>query len=103
MADLTQLAEQLVNLTVKEVKELTDILKDQYGIEPAAAGVAVVAGGAAGGGEPVAGPAGGDTPPSFGGGLPAGGETPAGGEAPAGGETPAPELAGSAPSALPAG
>ncbi|SIO24461.1 50S ribosomal protein L7/L12 [Algoriphagus halophilus] len=49
MADLTQLADQLVNLTVKEVKELTDILKDQYGIEPAAAGVAVVAGGAGGG------------------------------------------------------
>ncbi|WP_297336792.1 50S ribosomal protein L7/L12 [Algoriphagus sp.] len=48
MADLTQLAEQLVNLTVKEVKELTDILKDQYGIEPAAAAVAV-AGPAAGG------------------------------------------------------
>ena len=41
MADLTQLADQLVNLTVKEVKELTDILKDQYGIEPAAAAVAV--------------------------------------------------------------
>ena len=49
MADLTQLADQLVNLTVKEVKELTDILKDQYGIEPAAAGAVVVAGGAAGG------------------------------------------------------
>lgn len=49
MADLTQLADQLVNLTVKEVKELTDILKDQYGIEPAAAGVAVVAGGAGAG------------------------------------------------------
>jgi large subunit ribosomal protein L7/L12 len=48
MANLTQLAEQLVNLTVKEVKELTDILKDQYGIEPAAAGAVVVA--AAGGG-----------------------------------------------------
>jgi large subunit ribosomal protein L7/L12 len=48
MADLTQLAEQLVNLTVKEVKELTDILKDQYGIEPAAAGAVVVAGGGAG-------------------------------------------------------
>ena len=47
MADLTQLAEQLVNLTVKEVKELTDILKDQYGIEPAAAGAVMVA--AAGG------------------------------------------------------
>jgi large subunit ribosomal protein L7/L12 len=51
MADLTQLAEQLVNLTVKEVKELTDILKDQYGIEPAAAGAVVVAGGGAGAGE----------------------------------------------------
>ena len=50
MANLTQLAEQLVNLTVKEVKELTDILKDQYGIEPAAAGAVVVAsaGGAGG-------------------------------------------------------
>ncbi|GAA0877954.1 50S ribosomal protein L7/L12 [Algoriphagus jejuensis] len=48
MADLTQLAEQLVNLTVKEVKELTDILKDQYGIEPAAAGAVMVAGGGAG-------------------------------------------------------
>jgi len=51
MADLTQLAEQLVNLTVKEVKELTDILKDQYGIEPAAAAAVVVAGGGAGAGE----------------------------------------------------
>ncbi|WP_075349313.1 50S ribosomal protein L7/L12 [Algoriphagus marinus] len=51
MADLTQLADQLVNLTVKEVKELTDILKDQYGIEPAAAGAVVVAGGGAGAGE----------------------------------------------------
>ena len=48
MANLTQLAEQLVNLTVKEVKELTDILKDQYGIEPAAAAAVVVAGGGAG-------------------------------------------------------
>ncbi|MDX5478635.1 50S ribosomal protein L7/L12 [Fontibacter flavus] len=54
MADLTQLAEQLVNLTVKEVKELTDILKDQYGIEPAAAGAVMVAGGAAGAGEAAA-------------------------------------------------
>lgn len=45
MADLTQLAEQLVNLTVKDVKELADILKDQYGIEPAA--VAVAGGGGA--------------------------------------------------------
>lgn len=49
MADLTQLAEQLVNLTVKEVKELTDILKDQYGIEPAAAGAVMIAGGAGAG------------------------------------------------------
>lgn len=48
MADLKQLAETLVNLTVKEVKELADILKDEYGIEPAAAAVAVAgpAGGA---------------------------------------------------------
>ena len=51
MANLTQLAEQLVNLTVKEVKELTDILKDQYGIEPAAAAAVVVAGGGAGASE----------------------------------------------------
>lgn len=48
MADLKQFAEQLVNLTVKEVNELATILKDEYGIEPAAAAV-VVAGGAAGG------------------------------------------------------
>ena len=48
MADLKELAEQLVNLTVKEVKELADILKDEYGIEPAAAAVAV-AGPVAGG------------------------------------------------------
>lgn len=54
MADLTQLADQLVNLTVKEVKELTDILKDQYGIEPAAAGAVVVAGGGAGAGDAAA-------------------------------------------------
>lgn len=47
MADLNQLAEELVNLTVKEVKELADILKDTYGIEPAAAAVAVAAGGGA--------------------------------------------------------
>jgi len=55
MANLTQLAEQLVNLTVKEVKELTDILKDQYGIEPAAAGAVVVAsaGGAGGSDAPA--------------------------------------------------
>jgi large subunit ribosomal protein L7/L12 len=48
MADLKDFAEQLVNLTVKEVNELATILKDEYGIEPAAAAVAV-AGGAAGG------------------------------------------------------
>src|SRR5574344_413886 len=50
MADLKAFAEQLVNLTVKEVNELAQILKDEYGIEPAAAAVAVagpVAGGAA--------------------------------------------------------
>ena len=53
MAELKALAEQLVNLTVKEVNELADILKSEYGIEPAAAAVAVAApagGGAAGGG-----------------------------------------------------
>ena len=44
MADLKALAEQLVNLTVKEVSELRTILKDEYGIEPAAAAVAVAAG-----------------------------------------------------------
>ena len=49
MADLKDFAEQLVNLTVKEVNELADILKEEYGIEPAAAAVAVAAGGAAGG------------------------------------------------------
>lgn len=48
MADLKDFAEQLVNLTVKEVNELADILKEEYGIEPAAAAVAV-AGPAAGG------------------------------------------------------
>jgi len=53
MADLKDFAEQLVNLTVKEVNELATILKDEYGIEPAAAAVAVAAGGgaAAGGGD----------------------------------------------------
>ena len=51
MADLKELAEQLVSLTVKEVNELANILKDEYGIEPAAAAVAVAAGGAAAGGE----------------------------------------------------
>ncbi len=49
MANISEIAEQLVNLTVKEVKELADILKDQYGIEPAAAAVAVAAGPAGGG------------------------------------------------------
>ena len=52
MADLKSFAEQLVNLTVKEVNELAQILKDEYGIEPAAA--AVVAGPAAGGDAPAA-------------------------------------------------
>lgn len=47
MADLKAFAEQLVNLTVKEVNELAGILKDEYGIEPAAAAVAVAAGPAA--------------------------------------------------------
>mgnify|MGYP000296855584 CR=1 FL=1 len=50
MADLKVMAEELVNLTVKEVNELATILKDDHGIEPAAAAVAV-AGPAAGGGE----------------------------------------------------
>jgi len=54
MADLKAFAEQLVNLTVKEVNELANILKDEYGIEPAAAGVVAVAGGAAGGDAPAA-------------------------------------------------
>ena len=49
MADLKAFAEQLVNLTVKEVNELAQILKDEYGIEPAAAAVAVAAAPAAGG------------------------------------------------------
>jgi large subunit ribosomal protein L7/L12 len=53
MSDLNQLAEQLVNLTVKDVKELADILKDTYGIEPAAAAVAVAAA-SGGGGEEAA-------------------------------------------------
>ena len=53
MADLKQIAETLVNLTVKEVSELATIMKDEYGIEPAAAAVAV-AGPAAGGGEAAA-------------------------------------------------
>ena len=49
MADIKKLAEELVNLTVKDVNELATILKDEYGIEPAAAPAAVVAGPAAGG------------------------------------------------------
>ena len=49
MADIKTIAEELVNLTVKEVNELATILKDEYGIEPAAAAVAVAAGPAAGG------------------------------------------------------
>ena len=51
MADLKAFAEQLVNLTVKEVNELAQILKEEYGIEPAAAAVAVAAGPAAGAAE----------------------------------------------------
>lgn len=54
MADLKAFAEQLVNLSVKDVNELARILKDEYGIEPAAAAVAVAAGPAAGGGAPAA-------------------------------------------------
>ena len=46
MADIKKIAENLVNLTVKEVTELTEILKDEYGIEPAAAAVAVAQRGA---------------------------------------------------------
>ena len=54
MADLKDFAEQLVNLTVKEVNELATILKEEYGIEPAAAAVAVAAGGAGGASEGAA-------------------------------------------------
>jgi large subunit ribosomal protein L7/L12 len=54
MADLKALAETLVNLTVKDVQELAGILKDDYGIEPAAAAVAIAAGPAAGGDAPAA-------------------------------------------------
>ena len=54
MADLSAIAEQLVNLTVKEVSELKGILKDQYGIEPAAAAIAVAAGPAGGDGAAAA-------------------------------------------------
>ena len=51
MADLKTFAEKLVNLSVKEVSELADILKDEYGIEPAATAVAAPSGGAAAGGD----------------------------------------------------
>ncbi len=53
MADIKAFAEQLVNLTVKEVNELADILKSEYGIEPAAAAVSVAAGPGAGAGAAV--------------------------------------------------
>ena len=53
MADLSTFAEQLVSLTVKEVQELSQILKDKYGIEPAAAAVAVAAGGGSGSSAPA--------------------------------------------------
>ena len=55
MADIKELAEQLVNLTVKEVNELAGVLKDEYGIEPAAAAAVAVAAPAAGGAEEAAG------------------------------------------------
>jgi len=51
MADLKKIAEELVNLTVKDVNELATILKDEYGIEPAAAAAVMVAGGGAAAGE----------------------------------------------------
>ena len=54
MADIKAIAETLVGLTVKEVNELATVLKDEYGIEPAAAAVAVAAGPAAGAGEAAA-------------------------------------------------
>ncbi|AKQ44536.1 50S ribosomal protein L7/L12 [Rufibacter radiotolerans] len=54
MADLKAFAEQLVNLTVKEVNELATILKDEYGIEPAAAAPVMMAGGAGAGADTVA-------------------------------------------------
>ena len=57
MADIKQIAETLVNLTVKEVSELATIMKDEYGIEPAAAAAVAVAGGAAAGGAADAGEA----------------------------------------------
>ena len=61
MADLKKIAEELVNLTVKDVNELADILKEEYGIEPAAAAVAV----AAGGGAAAGGDAGGEEKSEF--------------------------------------
>ncbi|MFM7594956.1 MAG: 50S ribosomal protein L7/L12 [Flavobacteriales bacterium] len=54
MAELKQIAETLVNLTVKEVNELAAILREEYGIEPAAAAPVMVAGGGGGGGEAAA-------------------------------------------------
>ena len=54
MADIKAIAEELVNLTVKEVNELKNVLKEEYGIEPAAAAVAVAAGPAAAGAAPAA-------------------------------------------------
>lgn len=54
MADLKEIAEQLVNLSVKDVSQLADILKEEYGIEPAAAAVAVAAPGAGGDGDAAA-------------------------------------------------
>lgn len=54
MADVKAIAETLVNLTVKEVQELATVLKDEYGIEPAAAAVVVAGGGAAGGADAAA-------------------------------------------------
>ena len=54
MADIKAIAEELVNLTVKEVNELVNVLKEEYGIEPAAAAVAVAAGPAAAAGEAAA-------------------------------------------------
>ena len=54
MADLKAFAEQLVNLTVKEVNDLAKILKDEYGIEPAAAAPVMMAGNGGGGAEAVA-------------------------------------------------
>ena len=54
MADIKKIAEELVNLTVKELNELAQVLKDEYGIEPAAAAVAVAAGPAAGAAEAAA-------------------------------------------------